>query len=501
MYKNYPKKSLILSFLKYLALKFYLIFLLISFSYGNKVLFFSNLEDLVIELYNPKTYSIFYTNPKSLNIFLPFYEIYGSKEEIYLEDKFCKIKMENYNSYYTVIKVDFSFPFPYEVMKISQENDKLILTIPKNYYVKNTLYFHSSDRVIAKFNYSLVLKDKFLNVNNYTFYNSYQVEVPLDVLLADFKLKFIDNSNKGDLNFENDGFWFGVNGTYFAKSGQNYTTVAGIMENDKILYYPVKHRPARGFFAVLENNGVKKLIFGRLPAVEFLSLIESLRREGRIDFLLQAGPLIYKDSQFVMDVDSEAFGEKGNNIIPSAPRTVIYTDQSKNFKTEVIYGLEGKRKEGFNIYELAYYLEGSQNALNLDGGSSSIMYICNKKIEPIFTKSFPYKSQNYIVFYSDLKYTIQMEKYFYYYFPGIFGFGKSIEDKTFGSKYVTIFDGFQKYQKVIFNYNLSYYFDQTKKMIFLQSNDLELSINKLKEIFNKVEVVTRYYNCYILRVD
>ncbi|MFN3478562.1 MAG: hypothetical protein ACK4ZM_04285, partial [bacterium] len=91
-------------------------------------------------------------------------------------------------------------------------------------------------------------------------------------------------------------------------------------------------------------------------------------------------------------------------------------------------------------------------------------------------------------------------KYFYYYFPGIFGFGKNIEDETFGSKYVTIFDGFQKYQKVIFNDSLNYYFDESGKMVFLQTNDLELSVSKLEEIFKKVEVVSKYYNCYILKV-
>ncbi|MFN4219669.1 MAG: phosphodiester glycosidase family protein [bacterium] len=431
---------------------------------------------------------------------MPFYENHEKEEDFILENNFCKIKAENYKPYYTVIKINFSFPLPYELIEISQENDKLILSLPMKYHVKNTIYFYSSDSLIASFNYNLVLTDSFLNVNGYTFYNSYQIEVPSNILLNHFKIKFASNSKKEDLGFTSDYFWFAVNGTYFAKTGNSYNTVAGVMEEDKVLFYPVKHRPARGFFAVLEKDGVKKLIFDRLPPLEFLSFIEGLKKEGRINFLLQAGPLIYRDSQFVMDVDAEALGEKGNNIIPPAPRTVIYTDNYGNFKTEVIYGIEGKRKEGFNIYELAYYLENSQNALNLDGGSSSIMYICNKKIEPIFAKSLPYKSQNYIVFYSDFNYITKGEKYFYYYFPGIFGFGKSIKDQTFGSKYVTIFDGFQKYQKVKFNDNLNYYFDESGKMVFLQTNDLELSVSKLEEIFKKVEVVSKYYNCYILKV-
>lgn len=497
MYTDYPKKSLILSFLRYLIFKIFFIYTLFLFSYANKISSYSNAESLIIEIYNPKVYSIFYTNPKVLNIFLPFYEIYTQEEEISLENNLCKLRIENNKPYYSVIEVKFSFPLPYQLIGINEENEKLILTLPKKYSIKNTLYFYSSDKMIARFNYNLVLDDRFLNVNNYTFYNSYQMEIPLDVLLNDFKIKFVSDSRKEDLGFRSDNFWFAVNGTYFARSGGGYSTVAGVMEDDKVLFYPVKHRPARGFFAIMENDGVKKLIFDRLPPLDFLSFIEDLRKSGRISFLLQAGPLIYKDSQFVMDVDAEALGEKGNNIIPPAPRTVIYTDSYGNFKTEVIYGIEGKRKEGFSIYELAHYLQDSQNALNLDGGSSSIMYICNKKIEPLFSRSLPYKSQNYIVFYTEAKYTLQEEGYFYYYFPGIFGFGKNIEDKIFGSKYVTVFNGFEKYQKVLFNDNLNYYFDESGRMIFLQTNDLELSINKLREIFKEVEVVSKYYNCYI----
>lgn len=457
--------------------------------------FFYDSEKIYIQTDTPLTYKIFYTSPNEVNIFFPFVEIYDNQ----IEHSFYKIKTFN-NHYYSVIKVNTFYPIPYELISFEndEENGKIVISFPLEYKIVNTLYFYTPDnRVMAKLHYKIFLREFLKNKINIFSYNMQIQDFNL------FNIRFIQNENKEDLDFIKDGFWFAINGTYFAKFNNKYSTVAAVVYDNRILSYPVEHRPPRGFWGVLKNEDGYSFLFDRLPNLrkDFENFINSLKREHNIYFLIQAGPLIHRDFSFVMDPDLEAFGTKGNNIIEPAPRTVIYIDKNNNVNFETIYGVGVKRKSGLTLYELASYLYDSKDSINLDGGSSTCMYVANKKLEPLFQKNFPFKSQNYIVFYTDKDFYTVSPRNLYYYFPGIFGIDHNnlSQDKTFGTKYVTFFDGYQKYQKVIYNDSLEYFDNKDKKMVFIQTNDIELSLEKLN--LKNPKNVVKYYNCYIIQYE
>ncbi len=466
-------------------------------NFSKKTSFWYDQQNLYIEIYNPKYYRIFYPNKNQINIFLPFEFLYTND----FQYSFYSVKIDNYFPYYSVIKINTPYPLPYELIAKNEEENKIIFGFPLEYKIKSTVYFYKDElynqkKIISKLNYYIQVLN--MNENPVNIY-SYCIEVP-DISL--FKIDFITNDNKEELLFKSDNFWFGLNGTYFARNNNGkYFTVAGVVVDNNVLSYPVEYRPYRGFWALLRKEDSYYFLFDRLPNLrkDFLRYIEVLRSIYDIKFLLQAGPLIYKDSVFVMDPDLEAFGVKGNNIIDPAPRTVVHMDKDGNLKLEVIYGQNLKRKEGLSLYDLAYYLQDSQNALNLDGGSSSVIYINNKKLVPIFQKSINYKSQNYIVFRTDLNYNFYSDNQFYYYFPGIFSLNEFV-DYTFGNKFVTFFDGYQKFEKLIYNDNLEYFFSDNGDKIFIQTNDIDLALERLK-LNSKVKKIIKYYNCYVLELD
>lgn len=498
--KTYPNKSSNLSNNKlsktnYITLLFLLSIIFLSKSQAKsdylewQALYDS--ERLYINIQKPITYRIFYPSKHEINIFLPFDKI-ENKEFNY---SLYSLQAINWN-FYSVLRINTPYPLPFELIDVTQDEDKLTISLPLEYKVRTTTYFYSSDnRLIAKLYYQISVDD-FLQKKKGI--SSYGIQIS-DFSL--FNINFICNDKREELNFNKTGFWFAINGTYFARSGNRYRTVAGVVYDNQIVSYPVEWRPPRGFWAILKKDQQSSFLFDRLPNLkkDFENFISYLRNQGYIHFLIQAGPLIYKDHLLMMDIEAEAFGLKGNNIIDDAPRTVIYVDRKNRLNFEVIYGLQGTRKDGLNIYELVNYLSETKDALNLDGGSSSCIYISNKKLEPLFEKNFPYNSQNYIVFYTNTDFYVVSEKSMYYYFPGIFGLDHNNIVKIHGANYVTIFNGYEKYQKVFFSDEMDYYHNTSKKMIFIQTNDLQMSLEKLN--LEKIKNINRYYNCYIIEYE
>ncbi len=458
----------------------------------SKVDFSYDSEYICIELLKPKVYKLFYSDKNTINIFLPLYNIENFEESF--SHSFYNVNFQIYDSLYSVIKIYTLYPIPFNLIKTEVgegDHQKITFSFPLQYHLNSVVYFYTPENsLISTLKYNLIVRN-FPPIN----ITSYLMEINQPQF---FEMKFIEYDNKKELTYRDQNFWFAVNGTYFAKNNDKYFTVAGVVENGKIVSYPVEYRPKRGFFALLKNDQNQySFMFDRLvnKKREFEEFVQNLRQKYLSVFLIQAGPLIYKDYLLVMDPDNEGLGKSGNNIVEPAPRTVIYTDKNETIKVETIYGIGLKRKEGLSLYELASYLEGAKDALNLDGGSSSCMYIAGRKIEPMWEKSINYKSQNYLVFSTNSNFYHISLNNFYYYFPGIFGYG-DLYDNMFGSKVVTFFDGYQKYQKVIFNENIEYYVDETEKIIFIQTNDIDLALEKLGNY--KIRKKINYHNCYLL---
>jgi len=493
----------------------YIVFSLLSFSFSEEiqdnfqklendslksnkiVLDFSYDESDIYLKISKSPYRIFYTSLTDINVFLPFNEIYNTS----FNYKFYNVQSFCYEGYYSVLKIKSQYPILYSSLSVLENDKELIFKLPLKYKISNSLYFYDNDRNF------LCKLDYFLNVDDLLFKDSriwgYRLYIPNPEI---FDVEFLQSKDRRDILYNKDGFWVAFNGTYFAKKGDLYSTVAGAILKDKILSYPVSYRPPRGFFAILKNKDDQKYftLFDRLPVGDdFLKFFKEIRDTYDIILLLQSGPLIYKNNQFVMDPDIEHFGRSGNNIIDPAPRTFIFSD-GKSLYTEVLYGYSFNRKDGLSLYQLANYLYEtskelnieSLSALNLDGGSSSCIFVNGKKLVPFYLNKLSYNSQNYVVFRYP-KNAYYLSDKLYYFFPGVFDrYSENLYNPVFGSSYVTFYDGIDKYAQLINNDKLDYLV--SGNLVFFQTNDLDSAIEKLS-LSNKIYKLFKYYNCYIVQ--
>lgn len=91
-----------------------------------------------------------------------------------------------------------------------------------------------------------------------------------------------------------------------------------------------------------------------------------------IDHIISGGPYLVRDSQIYVDVKDQ----KLTSISGKNPRTAIGYTKDDNLILVTIDGRE-ESSVGMNIYDLAKFMKslGCDNAMNLDGGGSSVMYI------------------------------------------------------------------------------------------------------------------------------
>lgn len=446
-------------------------------------------SSLYIKFGKKINYKLLYSSPNSIEIVIPF-----EKTNLNLFSySFYRVKSYNYQNYYSVVKIETDHIIPYELLEVQEDHQSVSFIFPLEYQISNIVEFYTPDnKIIAKLYYNLGVKE--LLRSKVDIFSS-RVQI-LD--LSAFEVRHVQDYRRKDLVYRDSNFWIGINGTYFAKKDGRYITVGGVVSQGRIISYPVDYRPPRGFLAIMKDLN---FLAGWLPNT--IKEYENFVGSGNILFLIQAGPLIYKDYSLVMDPIVEGFGPGGNNIVDSAPRSILYIDSEDKLNLEVIWGLDAKRKEGLNLYELAYYLSGVKHALNLDGGSSSCMYICNKKIVPPFVKDIYFNSQNYIVLSTSQNIYSNSRGKFYYYFPGILGYidkDQSYTDTFFGTKSITFFDGYMEYEKIVFNDKIDYVDNPENRIIFLQTNDIDLAVERLKQEgrINNVLKMLRYYNCYFL---
>ena len=93
------------------------------------------------------------------------------------------------------------------------------------------------------------------------------------------------------------------------------------------------------------------------------------------EHIISGGPFLLKDGEIYIDAKEE----KLNSITGRNPRTLIGYTENNNLILVTVDGRE-KYSVGMSLYEAAKFMKqlGCVNAINLDGGSSSVMYLKGK---------------------------------------------------------------------------------------------------------------------------
>jgi len=92
---------------------------------------------------------------------------------------------------------------------------------------------------------------------------------------------------------------------------------------------------------------------------------------NNVEHIISGGPYLVRENQVYIDVTAE----KLNSVSGRNPRTAIGYTQDGKFIMVTVDGRE-ENSVGMTLSELAYFMKsiGCYNAMNLDGGGSSVMY-------------------------------------------------------------------------------------------------------------------------------
>lgn len=96
-----------------------------------------------------------------------------------------------------------------------------------------------------------------------------------------------------------------------------------------------------------------------------------------VNHIISGGPYLVKNSQVYVDISEQKLGAIGGRN----PRTAIGYTADNNF---IIVTVDGREKAsiGMTLYELANFMKsiGCYNAMNLDGGGSTVLYVNGKVV-------------------------------------------------------------------------------------------------------------------------
>ncbi len=450
---------------KIFYLYIFFVFYIIDYSIAGELNIFqsqeysnSNNEFINIELYEPDINKINQISDNLDITYKSFKEIIielKKTEELIIQNNLENVKINNEDNI-TKIYVNLNYPVPYKLIKKELYNNLLTIKIPLNFKIINKIEFYDkkTNKVFA-YLYNNYIVEKYNNKPN-------AINIVLFSFLIPYKVDFINLDKKDKLEYKYENFYIAINGTYFAKKDDKYFTVAGVVDDNNIISFPVEYRPNRGYFSILNSNNNLIFLFDYLTNIkyEFIKLVNTTKKMYDIDILLQAGPLIYKNYSYVMDLDKEAFGEKGNNIIKEAARTLIVNTDNNNLNLISIIPYNYERNKGLNIYDIPNFLDSliSKNlinnikdVLNLDGGSSVNFYINSTLINSVYSNKInPYKSQNYLIFKTNIKdYYYKNSLTYYYYLPGIVDYFYNEEEiiKKGGKYFINFNDGINSFSK------------------------------------------------------
>lgn len=230
-----------------------------------------------------------------------------------------------------------------------------------------------------------------------------QTGCPLGTMMVNKKLYTGPVFNRVAMGIFDNGFAMDrvkLNATI--KSGWNTIKLDNINQPRMSIVYTIAYTPdwgqlspttpKNGVQIVVSNNNITSItksrvqipkdgyvivgpasVLGSLKVKEKISLdIKTLPDWENVNHIISGGPYLVKDGKVYVDIqDQKLLAIGGRN-----PRTAIGYTKDNHFIIVTADGREGS-SIGLTLKELAYYMQkiGCVNAMNLDGGGSTVMYV------------------------------------------------------------------------------------------------------------------------------
>ncbi|MDD3437171.1 MAG: phosphodiester glycosidase family protein [Candidatus Gastranaerophilales bacterium] len=147
------------------------------------------------------------------------------------------------------------------------------------------------------------------------------------------------------------------------------------VSNNKILYSSTSQLeiPQDGFVVVGPTQKLEQFVNEKNIKLEVLTKPEWYD----VNHIISGGPYLVKNSEVYVDATEEKLGSIGGRN----PRTAVgYTPDNHL----IIVTVDGREKAsiGMTLTELAYFMKsiGCYNAMNLDGGGSTVLYVNGKVV-------------------------------------------------------------------------------------------------------------------------
>ena len=142
------------------------------------------------------------------------------------------------------------------------------------------------------------------------------------------------------------------------------------VENGKIVSIGTQAMPIphNGYVIVGPNERLAKLYRAKHVDLD----IKTIPNWDNVKHIISGGPYLVKNGEVFVDMTEQKLGAIGGKN----PRTAIGYTQDGNFIMVAVDGREGA-SVGLTLKELAWFMKsiGCTNAMNLDGGGSTVMYV------------------------------------------------------------------------------------------------------------------------------
>lgn len=142
------------------------------------------------------------------------------------------------------------------------------------------------------------------------------------------------------------------------------------VENGKIVSIGAQSMPIphNGYVIVGPEERLSKLYRAKHVDLD----IKTIPNWDNVKHIISGGPYLVKNGEIFVDMTEQKLGAIGGKN----PRTAIGYTQDGNFIMVAVDGREGA-SVGLTLKELAWFMKsiGCTNAMNLDGGGSTVMYV------------------------------------------------------------------------------------------------------------------------------
>lgn len=249
---------------------------------------------------------------------------------------------------------------------------------------------------------SIAKKQNSIAAINGTYFKP-QTGVPLGTLMINKKMYTGPIYNRVALGIFDDGFdmariELNANINYFGGSIQvDNINQPRMISTDVIVYTPEwgnfsPASPQLGIQVLVANGKIESISTQSLPIpsdgyviigpksklmplfkVKRINLdIKTIPNWDNVNHIISGGPYLVKNGKMFVDINEQKLGAiSGKN-----PRTAVGYTKEGNFIMVAVDGREGA-SVGMTLWELAAFMQsiGCVNAMNLDGGGSTVMYV------------------------------------------------------------------------------------------------------------------------------